>query len=237
VAADDLAGRITIALVDDHPVVLAGIRSWIASDPGERIRLIAAGPTVEEVIAGEGANADVLILDLNLAGTSTVDRVGWLAASGHRVVIFSQETDEATILAVLDNGARAYLAKHEGGEHFVNTIVAVAQDRPYVTPSTAGAMWADARPDRPQLSAQERTALLLWFQGMSKASVGSRMNISAHTVTQYINRARIKYAKVGRAGPTKAALLARAIEDGLIRAEDVGEYRSLAAADGTDESA
>jgi hypothetical protein len=46
----------------------------------------------------------------------------------------------------------------------------------------------------------------------------------SHTIA-----ARVKYAKVGRSAPTKAALLARAIEDGLIRPEEVGEYRSYGA--------
>ena len=68
----------------------------------------------------------------------------------------------------------------------------------------------DQRPARPSLSEQEQQALLLWFQGMSKASVGRRMSISENTVRQYINRARAKYAATGRAAPSKDALLARA---------------------------
>ena len=54
------------------------------------------------------------------------------------------------------------------------------------------------RPVRPALSQQERQALLLWFQGMSKASVGRRMPISENTVRQYISRGRAKYAATGR---------------------------------------
>jgi hypothetical protein len=61
---------------------------------------------------------------------------------------------------------------------------------------------------------------------MSKASVARRMRVSEHTVKQYVDRARIKYAKLGRPAVTKAALLARAIEDGLVRPEEIGEYRS-----------
>ena len=78
------------------------------------------------------------------------------------------------------------------------------------------------------LSDKEREALLLWFQSMSKASVARRMRISEHTVKQYVDRARIKYARAGRPAATKAALLARAIEDGLVRPEEIGIYRSHA---------
>ena len=63
---------------------------------------------------------------------------------------------------------------------------------------------------------------------MSKASVGRRMAITENTVRQYIDRARMKYAATGRPAPTKDALLARAIEDGLVRPSEVAVYTSWA---------
>ena len=70
--------------------------------------------------------------------------------------------------------------------------------------------------------------MLLWFQGMSKASVGLRMSISENTVRQYISRARAKYAATGRTAPSKDALLARAIEDGVIKPGEIVPYQSYA---------
>lgn len=63
---------------------------------------------------------------------------------------------------------------------------------------------------------------------MSKESVARRMSISEATVKQYIDRARFKYAAAGRPAPNKAALLDRAIQDGLVRPDEIGEYRSFA---------
>jgi hypothetical protein len=63
---------------------------------------------------------------------------------------------------------------------------------------------------------------------MSKASVGRRMSISENTVRQYISRARAKYAATGRTAPSKDALLARAIEDGVIRPGEITPYTSFA---------
>jgi DNA-binding NarL/FixJ family response regulator len=120
------------------------------------------------------------------------------------------------------------VSKDEGRDHLVEAVLAAATDRPYVTRSQARAMLADQRPARPELSEQERQALLLWFQGMSKASVGRRMSISENTVRQYISRARAKYAATGRTAPTKDALLARAIEDGLIKPSEIIPYKSFA---------
>lgn len=222
-----MASPITVAVVEDLPVTIEGIQSWIDRDPERRVRIVASGATIDEVLSGPGRDADVILLDLNLNGEMMTDRVGELTGAGRRVVVFSQHADSDIVLAVLEAGAE-FLTKYEGRVHCLETIVAVATDRPYVPPQAAGAMVADDRPQRPFLSEQERTALLLWFQSMSKASVAARMGIAESTVKQYIDRARIKYNQRGRPAATKEALLARAIEDGLIRADEVGEYASRA---------
>ena len=219
---------VTVVLVDDHPVVLEGVRAWLRQDPGTPIELVASGSDVDAVLSGPGADADVVLLDLNLNGRMAIDDVARLTGLGRRVVVYSEHTDDATVLAVMDRGAFAFLAKKEGKEHCVDTILAAAADRPYVPPQEAGTMAADDRPDRPVLSDQERTALLLWFQSMSKQAVAARMGIAESTVRQYIQRARIKYANAGRQAPTRTQLLARAIQDGLIRADEVTQYVSRA---------
>lgn len=208
-------------------MVIAGVRHWIDTDSRRRVKVVSAGDTVAEVTGGPGAAADVVLLDLNLHGNLVLDQVAELTAAGRRVVVYSQHTDAEIVQAVYEAGA-GFLAKHEGEDHCVDTIVAAAGDRPHVTPAAAGAMLADRRPQRPVLSERELEALRLWFQSMSKASVAARMGIKESTVKQYIDRARVKYAKVGRKVAGKDAMLARAIEDGIVRADQVGEYTSFA---------
>jgi two-component system nitrate/nitrite response regulator NarL len=228
--AEDVTGAppIGVAIVDDHPVVIDGVRAWLAAEP--RLRVLATGDD-PDVVLRAAPEAEVVLLDLRLHGRMVLDKLAELSAAGRRVVVYSEHTDPDTMLAALDAGAVAFLAKHEGREHCLATVLAAADDRPYVPPALAGAMVGDPRPDRPSLSDKEREALLLWFQSMSKASVARRMRISEHTVKQYVDRARIKYTRAGRPAATKAALLARAIEDGLVRPEEIGIYRSQAATD------
>jgi DNA-binding NarL/FixJ family response regulator len=233
VDADALAQDVTgwpigVAIVDDHPVVIDGVRAWLATEP--RLAVLATGDDPDAVLRA-APEAEVVLLDLRLRGRMVVDKLAELSAAGWRVVVYSEHTEPETMLAALDAGAVAFLAKHEGREHCVATVLAAARDRPYVPPALAGAMVGDRRPDRPTLSDKEREALLLWFQSMSKASVARRMQISEHTVKQYVDRARIKYTRAGRPAATKAALLARAIEDGLVRPEEIGIYRSQASTD------
>lgn len=211
-------GSLTVAIVDDHPVVIEGIQAWLAEEP-----LISVGHTGESADVRPGI-ADVLILDLNLHGRLVVDDIARLAAAGQRVIAFSQFTEQGVVLESLEAGACEFVAKNEGRAHLVNTVLAAAGDRPYVTPTAAGVLVGDRGANRPKLSAQERTALLWWFQSMSKASVARRMEVSVHTVDVYIRRARVKYAQVGRSAPTKADMLARAIEDGLVKPDDITGY-------------
>ena len=216
--------QVTIAIVEDHPVVVEGVTSWVNGDPARRIRIVQVTSDLADLSPG----CDVIVLDLELGGQMITGKIPGLVAGGRRIVVFSAHVDPGIILAVLEAGAYAYVTKDEGRDHLVQTIIAAAADRPHVTRSQAQAMLADTRPGRPALSAQERQALLLWFQGMSKASVGRRMAITENTVRQYIDRARMKYAATGRPAPTKDALLARAIEDGLVHPSEVAVYTSWA---------
>jgi two-component system, NarL family, nitrate/nitrite response regulator NarL len=221
----DPGSSVKVCIIDDHPVVVEGVRTWLAQD--SRIVVVHTGDDLADV---SGIAADVLILDLNLHGKLMIEEIATLAGAGQRIIAFSQFTGEDVILAVLDGGACAFVSKNEGREHLLDTVAAVAADRPYVTPATAGVMVGDRRPEAPRLSEQERTALLWWFQSMSKASAARRMAISTHTVDMYIRRARLKYAQVGRPAPTKADMLLRAIEDEIVRPDEIAVYRSAAAA-------
>jgi two-component system nitrate/nitrite response regulator NarL len=231
--------HVTVAIIEDHPVVTEGVASWSRSDPDQRVLLVQTAPDLTGLSAGPQPPADVIILDLELNGELVTTRIPDLVACGYRVVAFSGHSDPAIVMETLDSGAHAYVSKEEGSEHLVEAVLAAAADRPYVTRSQARAMLADQQltdqPTRPVLSQQEQQALLLWFQGMSKASVARRMSISENTVRQYISRVRAKYAATGRLAASKDALLARAIEDGVLKPSEIVQYRSFArgAAEGT----
>ena len=214
----------TVAIVEDIDVVAAGVRSWIAEDPEHRATVVAVADSIEAVLDGPGRDADVLVLDLELGKRMVTGRVAELSDAGHRVVVFSVHVKPLIVQTVMDAGACAFLDKHTERIHFVDTIVAVARDSPYVTPSMAGGMLHATR-----LADREREALLHLFQGMSHASIAARMKIKTVTVKEYVERARAKFAAGGRPCRSNFALLARCIEYGLIRTEDVAEYRSTAA--------
>ncbi|GAA4680493.1 response regulator transcription factor [Gordonia humi] len=67
---------------------------------------------------------------------------------------------------------------------------------------------------RPSLSSREVEVLLAWLASESKEDAAARLFISASTVSTHISRIRAKYGAVSRPAPTKAHLLARALQDG-----------------------
>ncbi len=73
-----------------------------------------------------------------------------------------------------------------------------------------------ARTPRPRLSAREVEVLLAWIKSDSKSAVSEMLFIAPGTVNTHLSRIRTKYDQAGRRASTKAALLARAVQDGLI---------------------
>ena len=63
--------------------------------------------------------------------------------------------------------------------------------------------------------------LVSWLASESKQLVAQRLHLSVKSVGTYIDRVRVKYAAVGRPARTKAALVARALQDGLITLEEL----------------
>ncbi len=63
--------------------------------------------------------------------------------------------------------------------------------------------------------------MLAWIRSDSKTAVCRQLYISPGTVNTHLARIRGKYQAVGRAAPTKAALLARALQDGYISLEQL----------------
>jgi DNA-binding NarL/FixJ family response regulator len=216
---------VTAVIIDDHAVVTAGVRYWCTTaDPP--IDLVDAGARLANVWTGPGAEADVVIFDLQLKGEQQeFVELRRLVDSGRRIVVYSQDAHNTTAVRCVELGALAYVTKREGQEHLVAAVRAAAQGLAYTPPSLSGALVADEDPDRPRLAPQEIAALRAWFASSSKRLAADMLGISVKTVDTYIERVRIRYASAGRPAPTKSDLVARALEDKLITLAELNESR------------
>ncbi len=73
----------------------------------------------------------------------------------------------------------------------------------------------------PRLTAHEIVVLRAWLRCDSKAAVAQQLHIALGTVNTYLTRIRQKYSSVGRPAPTKAALVVRALQDGIVALDDL----------------
>jgi DNA-binding NarL/FixJ family response regulator len=216
-----VADVITVVVVDDHPATIAGIEAWCAAaDPP--VRVVDSGASVAVAWTEPGGSADVVVLDLQLTGpVLAFADLRRLVDAGRQVVVYTMREDRDTALTCIDIGAFVYLTKAEGPAHLIAAIRAAAANLPYTPPSLARAIGDDVRHDRPHLTPREVDVLVNWFASESKEMVARKLNLSVSSVNTYINRVRIKYANAGRDAPTKAALVARAIQDGLVRLDEL----------------
>ena len=214
---DPSVGPIRVAIVDDHRVVLDGLRIWLSSQTAD-VDVAIAVTSWQEFLRHPAFPVDVVLLDLDLgddlpAGAKIVQ----LGVLGIEVVVLSTFADPRRVREAMAAGALGYVPKSEDSEEILRALRAAARHESHVTPALAAMMVAedDAQP-APSLSPQERRALVLYASGLPMKSVARQLDISVETAKTYLGRVREKYAQVGREARTKIALHRRAVEDGLL---------------------
>jgi DNA-binding NarL/FixJ family response regulator len=209
-----VTGIIDVAAVDDHPIVLDGVSGWVTAAAGD-IRVVATAATVDDLLAGPGRDARVVLLDVDLGDGTTVERnVAVIRDAGPAVLVLSAFDRPVAVRSAMRAGALGYALKNEQTGLIREAIREVAAGRDWISPRLAYIFATDDAADRPSLSPQEARVLQLYATGMPMKSVARRMCLSGETVKQYLGRVREKYARAGRAAPTKLELYYRAVEDG-----------------------
>lgn len=214
--------EISVAVIDDHDAIHAAVRLWCmqATPPITQVNNYMSWMDFVEV--APSGTVDVVVFDLEQeSGRPTFDGLERVVSDGHRVVVYSHLPAYEVILRCLDIGAVTYLVKSEGRKHLIDALRAAGTNEPYIGPRMAGAMLSDESAGRPSLAAREQEVLMAWFQTESKDLVAAKLSIAPTTVRTYLQRVRAKYAAVGRPAPTKSALMARAIQDGILVVDDL----------------
>jgi two-component system, NarL family, nitrate/nitrite response regulator NarL len=118
-----------VAIVDDHPITLHGIRSVLQSAP--ELEVVAAVTTVPELPrAADGAvDADLVIMDLFLDGGSQPALPAIREVSARRpVLVVSAAREPANVLAAMRSGASGYLTKHAAEELYAEAVRTVLEE-------------------------------------------------------------------------------------------------------------
>lgn len=177
---------IRILVVDDHPVVLAGLTSMLGTQAGMEVAGSASsGEEAMEILRVKPA--DILLLDLRMPGMNGIDTLLALkrAKIAVRVIILTSfETDEDIYRAV-QAGAQGYLLKDAPQFDMIDAIRAVHAGRRYI-PRHIAARLAE-RMMRTNLTARELEVLQMLARGLTNKEIGSALEISGNTVRNHVN--------------------------------------------------
>jgi DNA-binding NarL/FixJ family response regulator len=213
----------SVVIVGSHRVVFAGIEVGL-SDSNPRIKIIGHFASAAEFVATHpsAGRGPVVLFDLPCEdGGPDLDALREICEAGHRVIVYTCLADDDVVSTALEAGAVSCVARSEPEHELAAAIHAAHTDRPHVGPRMAKALHGDGRQARPQLSRREREVLIAWFQTDNKNAVAEMLYIEPSTVATHLQRVRAKYAAVGRPAPTKAALVARAIQDDILNVDDL----------------
>jgi DNA-binding NarL/FixJ family response regulator len=209
---------ISVVIVDDHPIVRAGIRSVLQG----------AG---DIAILGEGANGadavhlvsshhpDVLVLDVNLPDINGMEAARRVCALNLHtaILILTVHKDSQTIFNLLECGATGYVLKDEALETLANAVRAVSRGESWLSPPVAIQVVQRAtgqafpsEPVIPALTNSELRVLSLLADGLDNAAIARQLVVTKRTVQNHVSNI---YGKLGLNSRTEAMLYA--IQHGL----------------------
>ena len=202
---------IRVALVDDHPVVRAGMRALVdGQDDLTVVGEASDAHSAEQLVAA--VRPDVVLMDLNLGrgpgGAEVTARLRALAEPPQVLVLTTYDT-EADILSAIDAGASGYLLKDAPPEDLFRAIRGTARGEVVLAPAVAARL---VKRSGPLLTDREVEILGLLATGQSNRELAKRLFVSEATVKSHLSHI---YTKLEV--DTRAAAVARAIEQRIIR--------------------
>ncbi|GAA4611141.1 response regulator transcription factor [Actinoallomurus liliacearum] len=205
---------IRLLLADDHPVVRAGLRAVLETEPG--ITVVAEAATAEEaVLRAAAGDVDVVLMDLRFGeGMTGAQATAAITArpGAPRVVIVTTYDTDADTLAAIEAGATGYLLKDAPPEELAAAVRTAAAGRATLAPAVADRLMNRMRSPATALTRRETEVLALVADGLSNQAIGRRLHLTEGTVKSHLARV---YAKLGV--DSRTAAVATATDLGLIR--------------------
>lgn len=177
---------IRVLVVDDHPVVLAGLTSMLGTQRGiEVVGTASSGEEAMELLPG--SHADVMLLDMRMPGMTGVDilhAMNRAKVATRAIILTSFETDEDIYRAV-QAGAHGYLLKDAPQADMIAAIKMVSCGKRYFPPHIAERL--AERMMRTNLTGRELEVLQMLARGLTNKEIGRALEISGNTVRNHVN--------------------------------------------------
>jgi len=209
------AGAIRIVLADDHAVVRRGLELLLEIE--DDFEVVASVGDVDAAIrTTRGYKPDVLVLDLNMPGGSSLDAIPQILEASPKtgIAVLTMQDEPAFARQALGSGALAYVLKEAADDELVEAVRRAAAGETYLNPQLGARMAAEpSAPSGPpdDLSEREVEVLRMIALGHTNAEIAERLYLSIRTVESH--RAHIQQ-KLRRS--SRADLVRYALDHGLV---------------------
>ena len=205
-----------LLVVDDHPIVRAGLRRLLAGEPGYQVKEAASGR--EALAAFREDQPDVVILDLSMPGIGGLEVITRLKIENPavRILVLSMHQEAMYATRALQAGAAGFMSKNAPADRLLEAVKRVAAGHSYIEHEIAQELaLANIRTmgnPLQNLSSREFEILRLLAEGSSLGQIADAVGVSYKTVANTCGQIKAKLAV-----PRTADLVRIAIQNGLTR--------------------
>jgi DNA-binding NarL/FixJ family response regulator len=206
---------IRVLVVDDHPVVRAGLVALLAVEPDLQV-VGEAADGAEALVAVVTTAPHVVLMDLRMPGMDGADATARIVGDhpGTRVLVLTTFDTDDDILRAVEAGASGYLLKDTRRDELVDAIRAAARGETVLAPPVAARLMGRMRAGNiEQLTPREVEVLAAVGRGLSNGEIGRELFIGEATVKTHLLRV---FQKLGVDDRTRAVTVA--MERGILPA-------------------
>jgi DNA-binding NarL/FixJ family response regulator len=180
--------KIKVFIVDDHPMVVEGLTAMLNSEPGvELVGHAGNAPSCLGFFVNQ--TADVVLMDINLPGTSGTELCKELIRKYPRVKVLaiSSFNQGSYVKEMMDQGASGYVLKNVLKDELVEAIQEVVKGHTYLSHEASFAMREEKKRSEqlPVLTKREKEVLLLIAQGLTNPEMAEKLFISLSTIESH----------------------------------------------------
>ncbi len=199
---------IQVFIVDDHQMIVEGIRSLLEGE--KEIEWMGSARTPADLMAFlRRSQPDIILLDVNLPQRSGLELCLEIKQQypGIRVIGLSTSDQPSVIRKMQDNGASGYLLKDAGKQEIMTALREVSRGRSFVSFSVAEALKKKTPDDQlPAVTRREKEVLGLIADGLTNQEIAAKLFLSIDTIDSHRKNLLTKFNAKNTAALVKIAV-------------------------------